>query len=97
MITVTELRRVQELNAARYKFATILKQFDSPHVWAKIGIVDINGADKREPKPSEHASFFHNEMRGFVDELSLLVIDKLTHKIKEIDLELSQYIKEPCK
>jgi len=92
MITESQLRRIDELRGDKEKVESLLRSFSSKHVWARVGIVDINGAATRDPRPSDHARFFHTEMKNLVDELSDVVIQKLKHKSKAIDLELSQYV-----
>ena len=92
MITEKQLRKVDELRGKKAKVDALLRSFNSQHVWARVGIVDINGAATRDPKPSEHAPFFHTEMKSLVDEMSNYVIKKLEHEAKSIDLEISQYV-----
>jgi hypothetical protein len=94
MITEKELRRVNELNEKKHRITSLLRSIQSEHVWARIGIVDINSASTHDPNPSEHAEFFHNQMKHLVDEFTEEVVTRLNHEVKNIDNELSQYVKK---
>ena len=92
MITEKELRIVDGLRIIRDETKSLLDSFFSQYVEANIGIVDVNSAAKHKPQPSEHAYFFHNSLEEIKNELTELAIEKLKHKLKETELELSKYI-----
>ncbi len=92
MITENEYREVIQLKNEKSAVQDLLRGFESQYVASSVGIVDINSAAKREPKPSDSAAFFHNHFAGYVKELNQKVVAKMQHRVKEIDLELSKYI-----
>lgn len=92
MITKKELRRVDELRCRRDELESLLRSFESRHVRTRVGLVEINGASPRKPMKSEHAQFFHCEMKELMKGLTGIVVDKIRHELKAIDLEISQYI-----
>ncbi|MCP4476895.1 MAG: hypothetical protein GY818_02245 [Planctomycetaceae bacterium] len=95
MITEKELKIANCLRGEKSEIGSLIRAFESEYVWASVGIVDINNSDRTNPKKSEHAKFFHNHMTDIKQELNKLAIDRLKHRLKEINLELSKYIKKP--
>ena len=94
MITRKEHRKVIALEEEKREIKSLLDSFESPHVKASVGIADINSANKHDPKKSDHAQFFHRDFAALVEELNKRVIERLKHRVKEIELELSRHISD---
>jgi len=92
MISEGELRLVNDLNQKKMQVHTLIQRMKSPYVKSSIGIVDINSASPREPKPSEYSRFFNNEMSDFMEELNERLMSQLECDLKKIDADIAKYI-----
>lgn len=96
MITEKELKLVDELRAKQNRLKSALNSFDSQYVKTVVGLVSVNAASSYSVDKSDHSDFFQTELAVIRDELTVLAKAKLSHSLKEIELELSKYIGEPA-
>lgn len=94
MLTMKEIREVNALIEQRHQIEKILKSFNSPYVKCSMGLIDLNSASPEEPKPCDEAKLFHLNFPQLVKDLNNKATEAIKFKIKEIDLQLSKYVKE---
>ena len=91
MITRTELKEVNNLHRKKGEIVSILRSFESEHVWAKVGIVAVNGGSQHEVRIHDASNFFHS-MTDIETALSVKCVELLKAEVMHIDAELSKYI-----
>lgn len=92
MITKDEYIKLNSLIDKQQKLQGVLRSFDSKHVWAKIGLVAVNGASQYKVEKHDDADFIHS-IKNIETELTTRGIELIKAELLHVEAEISKYLK----
>ena len=94
MLRIEEVKKVNSLLEQKRKYEKILRSFESSYIRTSIGLINIYSSSPKSPGLYEDAGIFDNCFGELVEKLNEITVKEISHKIKEIEIELSKYLEE---
>jgi len=95
MITKKQFVELNSLKREQGRLKDLKDKFTDQHVWLDVGIVEINGASRNDPRlNADKARLFHNEFTELKERFKKALLEDLDIKIKDIENKMSLYLSD---
>ena len=94
MLTLTELKKVNELTGLKTNLTRTIAGFSDEHEETRVGLIKVCHGRPYDPVLDDNAKFVLCKLPEIEARLTAILLESLSDELNRVNAELSMYIKE---